>query len=80
MHSLFRKLFAQPGRIFPAAGIRPGDHAGERSADALGISEGSLINLIIEPLEVRPRLDPQLRAAMELALDDVEPGLHYLKG
>lgn len=52
----------------------------KHSAEALGISEGSLINLIVEPLEVRPRLDPQLRAAMELALDDVEPGLHYLKG
>lgn len=52
----------------------------KHAAETLGLTEGSLINLIVEPLEIRPRLDPQLRAAMELALDDVEPGLHYLKG
>jgi AbrB family looped-hinge helix DNA binding protein len=49
------------------------------AAEALGISEGDILDVSVEPMELRPRLDPAFRAAAEAALAQIQPGLDYLK-
>jgi antitoxin component of MazEF toxin-antitoxin module len=48
------------------------------SAEALGITEGDQVEVSLQPVELRPRLDPALRAAMDAAWKQTEPGLSYL--
>ena len=46
--------------------------------DRLGLKEGDLIGVTIEPLETRPRRDPEFQAALDAAWEQWEPGLRYL--
>ena len=48
------------------------------AAEALGINEGDQVEVALQPVELRPRLDPALRAAMDAAWEQAEPGLRYL--
>jgi AbrB family looped-hinge helix DNA binding protein len=49
------------------------------AAEALGISEGDILDVSVEPMELRPRRDPALQAAAEAAFTQAQPGLDYLK-
>jgi AbrB family looped-hinge helix DNA binding protein len=49
------------------------------AAEALGLSEGDQVEVSLQPVELRPRLRPEVRAAMEAALQQIQPGLDYLK-
>jgi AbrB family looped-hinge helix DNA binding protein len=48
------------------------------AAEGLGISEGDQVEVSLQPLELRPRLDSALRAAMDAAREQTEPDLRYL--
>ena len=50
------------------------------AAEALGISEGDRVEVALQPVALRPRLDPALRAAMDAAWEQAEPGLRHLTG
>ena len=45
----------------------------------LGLSENDLLDVSIEPLEVRRRIRPEVRAAFEAVRPAIQPGLDYLK-
>ena len=48
------------------------------AAEALGLHEGDQVEVSLQPLELRPRMRPEVRAAMEEAFKQIEPGLRYL--
>jgi antitoxin component of MazEF toxin-antitoxin module len=48
------------------------------AAEALGIGEGDRVEVSLQPVEPRSRLRPEVRAAAEAALQQIEPGLRYL--
>jgi AbrB family looped-hinge helix DNA binding protein len=47
-------------------------------AEQLGISEGDYVDVSIQPLELRPRLSPDVRAAFERVWKKNEAGFRYL--
>ena len=49
------------------------------AAEALGISEGDILDVTVEPMELWPRMDPALRAAADAAFAQLQPGLDHLK-
>lgn len=52
----------------------------KEAAERLGISEGDMVEIEIQPLELRPRMDPDLRAACEASWARNEAGYRYLAG
>ena len=49
-------------------------------AERLGIVEGDMVEINIQPLELRPRMSPDLRAAFEESWARNEAGYRYLAG
>ena len=47
-------------------------------AERLGISEGAMVDVSIEPLELRPRMNPELKAAFDEVWKENEAGFRYL--
>jgi antitoxin component of MazEF toxin-antitoxin module len=47
-------------------------------AELLGLSEGDYVDVSIQPLELRPRLSPELKAAFEEVWKENEAGFRYL--
>ena len=47
-------------------------------AERLGIVEGDMVDVSIEPLELRRRMSPELRAAFEEVWKEGEAGFRYL--
>ena len=52
----------------------------KEDAERLGIAEGDMVELSIQPLELRPRMRPELRAAFEASWARNEAGYRYLAG
>jgi len=52
----------------------------KETAEALGLREGDMTDVALRLLEPRPRppLRPNLQAAVDAALAQIEPGLRYL--
>ena len=46
--------------------------------EQLGLNEGDYVDVSIQPLELRPRLSPELRAVFEEVWAENEAGLRYL--
>ena len=47
-------------------------------AERLGIGEGDYVDVTIQPLELRPRLSPDVKAAFERVWQKNEAGFRYL--
>ena len=47
-------------------------------AERLGIVEGDLVEITVQPLELRPRMRPELRAAFDESWARNEAGYRYL--
>jgi putative addiction module antidote len=47
-------------------------------AEQLGIGEGDYVDVTIQPLELRPRLNPDVKAAFERVWKKNEAGFRYL--
>jgi len=50
----------------------------KEQVEQLGLTEGDYVDVSIQPLELRPRLSPKLRAAFERVWKKNEPGFRYL--
>ena len=51
-----------------------------REMERLGIQEGQLVTVEINPLEIRPAMSPDLRRAFEESWQRNESGYRYLAG
>jgi antitoxin component of MazEF toxin-antitoxin module len=47
-------------------------------AERLGIAAGDMVEISIQPLELRPKMDPELRAAFEASWAINQAGYQYL--
>jgi putative addiction module antidote len=50
----------------------------KEQVERLGLNEGDYVDVSIQPLELRPRLNPELRAVFEEVWKENEAGLRYL--
>ena len=50
----------------------------KEEAERLGITEGDMVEIGVLPLELRPKMRPELRAALEASWARNEAGYRYL--
>ena len=51
----------------------------KQAAEQLGLSDGDLVDIQLAPMELRPRMRPEVRASFEAVLPTIQPALDYLK-
>lgn len=75
-------MYGEKNRIAPQRVRRAGNSLvvtiPKDDAERLGIAEGDIVELSVQPLELRPKMSPDLRAAFEASWKRNEAGYRYL--